>query len=64
MSPFEAVLHLRIPLDVTTHEAAESLTHSIADDMARSAGQYGLFEPQVERCDVECTTAWAAGDLL
>lgn len=62
MSAFEAVINVRIPLDVTSHEVAQSLAHDIADDMSRSAGRYGLYEPQVELCDVECSAAWAAGD--
>lgn len=65
MSAFEAVIHVRIPLaDCTNHEVGEQLAHTIADDMAATAGQYGLYEPQVERCEVECTAAWAAGDVL
>jgi hypothetical protein len=63
-APFEAVIVTRIPLDVTSREVADTLAHDIADDMARSAGQYGLYEPQIERCDVECTAAWAAGEVL
>lgn len=64
MAAFEVLILTRVPVDVSTREVADAVAHELADDIARTAGQHGLYEPQIEKCEVECTAEWAAGDAL
>lgn len=62
MSPFESVITVRRKLHATNEADAHSELHDLADTLAKAAAVGSEFEPQVERCEVECTAAW--GDVL
>ena len=63
MNAFEAVIITRRKLEAKNEVEAHVETKILADELEDAAAQGSVFAPEVTH-HVECTSAWAAGDLL